>query len=47
MSGYYKFFPPKSMKVSAQDKGGKKILVAEQDFENGDEIYTVSVYRNL
>lgn len=42
MSGYYNFFPRKSMNVSVKDKGeGKKILVAENDFEEGDEIYTV------
>lgn len=45
MSGYYKFFPPKAMNVSVQEKGEtkKKILVAEQDFEKGDQIYTVRI----
>lgn len=39
--GYYNYFPAKSFNVSVQDKGSKKILVAEKDFEAGDVIYTV------
>ncbi|KAI0346773.1 MAS20-domain-containing protein [Trametopsis cervina] len=37
---YYNYFPAKSFNVSVQDKGSKKILVAEKDFETGDVIYT-------
>ncbi|GJE84992.1 MAS20-domain-containing protein [Phanerochaete sordida] len=37
--GYYDHFPPKSWNVRVQDKDGKKVLVADKDFEKGDVIY--------
>ena len=46
-SGYYDHFPPKSWNVRVQDKDGKKVLVADKDFEKGDVIYKVSAVMAL
>jgi hypothetical protein len=48
-SGYYEFFPPKSMNVSvkaSEDNDSqirKKVLVVDKDFNPGDVIYKVSL----
>ena len=44
-SGYFDYFPKKSMNVAVLEKSGalrRKYLVAQKDFEPGDVIYTVS-----
>lgn len=45
-SGYYDVFPPKNMNVSVKpipgDAKGRKMLVAEKDFEPGDIVYKVN-----